>query len=115
MTAFVETMLNRGRKQGYPLTRLVASMEWALEDRPGVHDIVEYEARIDDMLIKHDDAVCCIYDVSRFSASVIVDILRTHPVVIVVGILQEDPFYTPPDELLRELRDRETRRGVDAA
>jgi hypothetical protein len=27
--------------------------------------------------------------------------------VIVGGILQENPFYVPPDEFLRELRERQ--------
>jgi hypothetical protein len=27
--------------------------------------------------------------------------------VIIGGILQENPFYVPPDEFLRELRERE--------
>jgi hypothetical protein len=31
------------------------------------------------------------------------DTLRTHPQVIVGGILRENPFYVPPDEFLREL------------
>lgn len=34
------------------------------------------------------------------------DVLRTHPMVIVGGILQENPFFVPPDEMLRELRSR---------
>ena len=25
------------------------------------------------------------------------DIMRTHPMVIIGGILQENPFYAPPD------------------
>ena len=41
-------------------------------------------------------------------ASVVMDILRTHPSVIVGGILQENPFFVPPDELLRELRRAQT-------
>jgi hypothetical protein len=32
-------------------------MEWALEDRPGVHDIVEYETRLNFILPKYDDPV----------------------------------------------------------
>ena len=35
------------------------------------------------------------------------DIMRTHPMVIIGGILQEKPFFVPPDEMLREIRDRE--------
>ena len=34
------------------------------------------------------------------------DIMRTHPAVIIGGILQENPFYVPPDEMLKELRDQ---------
>lgn len=35
------------------------------------------------------------------------DIMRTHPMVIIGGILQENPFFVPPDEMLQELRQRE--------
>ena len=34
------------------------------------------------------------------------DILRTHPMVIVGGVLHANPFFVPPDEFLRELRQR---------
>jgi hypothetical protein len=34
------------------------------------------------------------------------DILRTHPMVLIGGILSTNPFFVPPDEMLRELRRR---------
>ena len=58
MLALIEEVLQTVKAQGYPLTRLVANMEWALEDRPGVDDIVEYETRLNFILPKYDDAVC---------------------------------------------------------
>ncbi|HEX2061762.1 MAG TPA: MEDS domain-containing protein [Thermoanaerobaculia bacterium] len=57
MLALIEEVLTAGKAEGYPLTRLVANMEWALEDRPGVEDIVEYETRLNFVLPKYDDAV----------------------------------------------------------
>jgi hypothetical protein len=36
----------------------------------------------------------------------VVDIMRTHPMVIIGGLLHENPFFVPPDEFLRELRER---------
>ena len=57
MLALIEVVLTGGKAQGFPLTRLVANMEWALEDRPGVNDVVEYEARLNFILPKYDDAV----------------------------------------------------------
>ena len=58
MLALIEEVLQAGKAQGYRITRLVANMEWALEDRPGVEDIVEYETRLNFVLPKYDDAVC---------------------------------------------------------
>ena len=58
MLALIERVLTMGKAQGFPLTRLVANMEWALEDRPGVEDLVEYETRLNYVLPKYDDAVC---------------------------------------------------------
>lgn len=57
MLALIEEVLKGGKAQGFRLTRLVANMEWALEDRPGVTDIVEYETRLNYVLPKYDDAV----------------------------------------------------------
>lgn len=57
MLALIEEVLEEGTAKGFPLTRLVANMEWALEDRPGVEDIVEYETRLNFILPKYDDAV----------------------------------------------------------
>ena len=53
----IKEALDPSRKQPGKLTRLVANMEWALQDRPGVQDIVEYETRLNYVLPKYDDAV----------------------------------------------------------
>jgi hypothetical protein len=58
MLGLIEEVLSNGKAQGFALTRLVANMEWALEDRPGVEDIVEYETRLNYILPRYDDAVC---------------------------------------------------------
>jgi hypothetical protein len=44
------------------------------------------------------------------------DALRTHPAVIIGGLLQENPFFVPPDQLLLEIRDRRAvRKSATAA
>jgi len=106
MLALIEEVLQSGAATGYPLTRLLAHMEWALLDKPGVDDLVEYETRLNYVLPKYDDPVICTYDLSRFGSSVAMDIMRTHPVVIIGGVLQENPFFVPPDQFLLEIRER---------
>jgi DcmR-like sensory protein len=108
----LENVLKEGREAGFAQTRLVANMEWALEEKAGVEDIVEYESRLNYMLPKYSDPVICTYDLARFNAGVAMDILRTHPMVILGGVLQENPLYVPPDEFLAALRARQ-RRGDD--
>src|ERR1700745_2321013 len=106
MLALLEEVLQSGAAAGYPLTRLVAHMEWALLDKPGVDNLLEYETRLNYMLPKYDDPVICTYDLSKFSASVVMDVMRTHPVVIIGEVLQGNPFFVPPDQFLLEIRER---------
>ena len=106
MLALIEEVLQSADTAGYPLTRLLANMEWALLDKPGVDNLVEYEARLNYVLPKYDDPVVCTYDLTKFGASVTMDILRTHPVVIIGGVLQENPFFVPPEQFLDEIRER---------
>src|SRR5437868_2973557 len=106
MLAVLEEGIQSGETSACPLTRLVAHMEWALLERPGVDDLLEYETRLNYMLPKYDDPGICTYDLSKFSASAVMDIMRTHPVVIVGEVLQENPFFVPPDQFLLEIRER---------
>ena len=106
MLALIEEVLQSGAATGYPLTRLLAHMEWALLDKPGVDDLVEYETRLNYVLPKYDDPVICTYDLSKFGSSVAMDAMRMHPVVIIGGVLQENPFFVSPDQFLLEIRER---------
>ena len=57
MLALIQEVLEGGRQQGFLLIRLVVHMEWALEDRPGVNDLVEYETRLNYLLPRYPDPV----------------------------------------------------------
>src|SRR5437762_2637465 len=71
-----------------------------------VVDLVEFESRVNDVWRRHDDAVICTYSLGKFGGDTVIDIMRTHPMVIVGGILQENPFFIPPEEFLPELHQR---------
>jgi hypothetical protein len=107
MLASVEELIQSGASAGYPRTRLVGHhMDWLFLDQPAVNNLVEYEARLNHVLSKYSAPVICNYDLSKFSASVAMDIMRTHPLVIIGGLLRENPFFVPPDEVLVEIRER---------
>ena len=101
-----EQVLQSGPASGYAQTRFLAQMEWALVDLPGIDDMIEFEARVNYVVPKYDDPVICSYDLSKFGASTMMYALRTHPVVIIGGLLQENPFYVDPDAFLLEMREQ---------
>jgi hypothetical protein len=109
MLALVEEVLGGTAATAFPQTRVVAHMEWALGDFPGVDDLVEYETRLNHVLPRYPGPVVCVYDSARFGAGLALDVLRTHPMVILGGVLQVNPFFVQPDEFLRELRERKER------
>ena len=105
MFSFIEQGINAAANIG-ARTRLIADMEWATDDTLGVEDVVEYESRINYIWSKVDDIAICKFEVGKFRGSTIVQVMRAHPMVVIGGRLQENPFYVPPDDFLREIRSR---------
>jgi hypothetical protein len=110
-----EDVLRSGPSSGYARTRFLAQMEWALADMPGIDDMIEFEARVNYVVPKYDDSVICAYDLSRFGAGTVIYALRRHPMVIIGGLLQENPFYVDPDRLLLELREQQSQTAAGTA
>jgi len=115
MLATVEKLIQSGAAAGYPLTRLAGHhMDWLFLDKPATYNLLEYEARLNHVLSKHNDPVICNYNPSKFGATVAMDIMRTHPLVIIGGLLRENPFFVPPEQFLHELRERRLSRTAVA-
>jgi hypothetical protein len=109
MLEVFEQLASGTEREGFKRSRIVCHMEWAADDRTHVDNLVEFESRVNDVWSRCDDAVICVYDLAKFGGDTVVDIIRTHPVIIIGGILQQNPFFVPPGQFLRELRDRRTR------
>ena len=103
-----EHLASSNAKGGFPLSRIVCRMDWVVERGNYVDDVVEFESRVNDIWARHEDAVICTYHLGKFGGDTVIDIMRTHPMVIIGGILQRNPFFVPPSEFLREIRERRT-------
>jgi hypothetical protein len=107
MLTIIQETLSTGTTLGFPLTRLVAHIaEKVLENWSNTDEWIKYEARLNDLLHDYDDPVICTYDTNLISGTIAVDVLRTHPVAIVGGLLYENPFYIQPRDLLSQLARR---------
>jgi hypothetical protein len=108
MLSLLPALLNDGRTRGFPVTRFIADMAWVLNDPGALDRLLEFECRVNLALPKAGDIVICAYELDKFGAATVIDALRTHPIVLVGGIVQRNPFYVPPEELLKELNERES-------
>jgi hypothetical protein len=95
---------------GFPLSRIVCRMDWVVGDKARLENVIEFESRVNEVWNRHDDVVICTYHLSQFRGDALIDILRTHPLVIIGGILQQNPFFVPPEQFLNEFRARRTSR-----
>jgi hypothetical protein len=103
--------LESGPEAGYARTRFLGHMGWAHADAADDEDWFKFEARLNEVLAEHEDTVICAYDLTAIGAGVVIDALRTHPAVILGGLLQENPFFAPPDQFVREIQERRGRRA----
>jgi AcrR family transcriptional regulator len=108
-------LLDDGRPLGYPATRAIGFMEWALEEAPGVETITSYEAFLDVALRQSSDVVICAYDVRRHRPAVIADILDIHPYALVEGGLRMRQVASRPrDRILGTAARLFHRHGIGA-
>jgi hypothetical protein len=101
-------MIRDHAASGRPPMRLVGQMGWVFSSPPGIEQLVAYEASVNEMLNRGKTPTVCVYDVRKLSGSLVMDLLRAHPLTVMNGVLHENPFYTPADEMLNELQRRRT-------
>lgn len=116
--AFIEASIVSARQQGFARTRIVGHMAGVLQAGSRSDQLVAFEERLNALLARHDDPVLCLYDTAQFAAGIVLEILRTHPLVIIGGELRANPLFIPPAAFLREQRGevaKETERADFAA
>jgi hypothetical protein len=93
------------KRDGFEFVRSVGEMTWALRDLPGVELLLTYEAKLNEFLPRYPQVILCLYDLEQFTdAEVLLDLLRTHPLILLSGQLVDNPWYCEPDEYLATRR-----------
>jgi AcrR family transcriptional regulator len=111
----LKALLDAGRPLGYPATRGIGFMEWALEAASGVETITTSEALLNVALRDSSDAVICAYDVRRHRPAVIADISVIHPYALVEGRLRMRRVASQPrDRILGTAARLFHRHGIGA-
>lgn len=112
MLDLFERLASGGAEQGFPRSRIVCRMDWATAGRGLLDDVIEFESRVNDVWRRHDDVVICTYKLRQLSGDAAIDVMRTHPVAIIGGVLQRNPYFVPPAQFASHLRERRAERQV---
>ena len=90
------------QKNGKRNIRATAEMVWALEKFEGVEYLMAYEATLNHFFPGKPWISICLYNVTKFSGSLIVNVLRTHPYTISGGVITQNPYFIDPDKYLAQ-------------
>lgn len=97
--------LRSASADGTPL-RTCGDMNWVARDPRSRRRALEYEARVNELLPTLECTMLCTYDLAHTPASMIADILATHPFAIVKGRLRANPWAVEPGAFTEMLERR---------
>jgi signal transduction histidine kinase/FixJ family two-component response regulator len=75
-------------------------MSWALDTKTEARELVAYESELNRFLPRYPQVMLCLYDLDQFNGEVLIGILETHPLVLLAGMVMENPYYIEPDQVL---------------
>jgi hypothetical protein len=102
MVGFVRDHLAESAADGR-CVRTAGWMDWISRELPGTEHVMEYEARMNLLVPTFDCTFMCVYDQTKLRGELVVDILATHPYVVLGSRVRQNPFYIPPEVYLKEL------------
>ncbi len=105
MSAMFDSVISGAKDAGRDVIRIGGDMTWALSKMPTSEKLLEWEAFYDKHVGPRASFIAlCQYDHTRFGGSAIMCALETHPLSIIGNVVQQNPFYRDPEEVLRELQ-----------
>lgn len=104
MINLLKRLENEAIDEGYQGLWGTGEMTWYFTKMPGVEQLIEYEAKLNYFLSESNTTLLCQYNETKFSPEVLMDVVYTHPNVILYSVLHENPYYIPPDHFLAKRR-----------
>ena len=98
MIAFLKEATESAVENGFTALRATGEMTWALGPEPGVERLIEYEAKLNDLIPNYNVLAICQYNSNRFDADTLLGVIRTHPTAIIGDVVGENPFYVSKEE-----------------
>jgi hypothetical protein len=86
-----------GESRGYESVRAAVELGWWLPQASGLSQILQFESILNLLSQRYSASTLCMYDVGSLDGALMIDLVSTHPKLIVEGVWVDNPAYLPPD------------------
>ena len=101
MLTYWSKVVTDGLSGGFVAARVSGDVTWMLTAAEGaMKDFVSYESELNRFVAQHPVIVMCLYDLAAFGGGILVDLMKTHPKLILGGMVLENPHCLTADEFL---------------
>ena len=100
MISFLAVRLTQATESEFPLLRAAGEMSWVLPQPEGAEDFFTYESAVNQIVEDKPAVFMCMYDLQRFGVQMLLDVLKTHPKVLLDGMVLDNPRYRTLTEFL---------------
>jgi len=100
MFTFWKEATQLAMSDGFSAVRATGETEWVLRGGRGLERWMEYESRLTHTLSENYCSALCQYNRRLFPPELILDVIRTHPMVVYGGTVCRNLYHVPPDEFL---------------
>lgn len=88
--------VHRAKKAGFSALRIVGEVPWSAADPAGNRHLIDYEIKLHGFLRNHDALALCLYNSRRFPKELVLNIIRTHPIVVYNSLVRNNPYFIAP-------------------
>lgn len=104
MLEFWQQADQKSQSQGYQNLQVVSKMDWLLEHTELSDQMITYEAQLNQTIISKKITLCCQYSAQKFSATFLMELLNTHPLIMLGAEIIKNVYYIPPLEFFSSNR-----------
>jgi DNA-binding CsgD family transcriptional regulator len=93
MVSFLSENVDAAIADDFDLLRAAGEMSWVLSGAPGWDELFVYDSSLNHVVEEVPAILMCLYDLKKFGAEMLVEVLHTHPkVLLAVSAAPETPY-----------------------